>query len=205
MAGLQPGRFARLALRMPVDADPQYPVAILMALAERKPPREPAEGRDWEQATVVQVEAVIRRFAALEDDRDFAMAVCRAVRERSDGNWTDDTMLLLVRLATGHSDPQPGSTASRGARTRPGRGGRRPAGCGPERDQLRAGSAAGAIEAVLFERPERLGILQPAVESLLDDPHAAVRVAAVGLTLPLLNIDRGVAIDAFLRGVFPPG
>ena len=40
MTSLQPVRFARLALRMPADCDPRYPVAILQSLAERNPPTE---------------------------------------------------------------------------------------------------------------------------------------------------------------------
>lgn len=61
------------------------------------------------------------------------------------------------------------------------------------------GVVAGAIEAVLFDHPERLGMVQSAVDSLLNDPHAAVRAAAVGLALPLYNIDREVAVGAFLK------
>src|SRR5262249_22786029 len=61
------------------------------------------------------------------------------------------------------------------------------------------GSAAGAIESALFDRRDRLGMLQPAVDSLLNDPHPAVKAAAVGLALPLYNIDRGVAVEAFLK------
>jgi hypothetical protein len=62
------------------------------------------------------------------------------------------------------------------------------------------GAAAGAIEAVLFNRPEHFAVFQPAVVSLLNDPHTAVRAAALGLALPLLNINRTVAVDAFRRG-----
>ena len=52
---------------------------------------------------------------------------------------------------------------------------------------------------MLFDHPERLGLLRSAIDSLLDDPHPAVRAAAVGLALPLFNIKREDAVDAFLR------
>ena len=61
------------------------------------------------------------------------------------------------------------------------------------------GTAAGAIKAVLFNSPERLDMLQSAIDSLLNDPHAAVRAAGVGLALPLYNIDHKVAVNSFLE------
>ena len=82
MAALQPAGFALLALRMPVDCDPRYPVAILQSLAGREPPTGTPDDPCREEVTVAQIEAIIRRFAALEGDREFAISVCRAMRER---------------------------------------------------------------------------------------------------------------------------
>ena len=153
MAALQPARFARLALRMPVDCDPRYPVAILQALAERKPPTGTPDVPSGEQATVAQIEAIIRRFAFLEGDREFAMSVCRAIRERHDAEWGDDTLLLLSRLASGHPDPQPGRYAVSRARN-PDRGSE--GGDEPDvaivLDQLRAGCGG---------RGDRGGVVRP--------------------------------------------
>jgi hypothetical protein len=202
---LQPARFARWALRISVEADSRYPIAILQALAKRDPPRGSAEGQSWEQATVAEVEAVLRRFAGLEGDREFAMAVCQALTVRAEADWTDDAMLLLVKLASGHSDPLPGHYSIRRARRRDSND------AGADRPDVEMsaincvrGAAAGAIKSLLFHNPERLRILRPAVDSLLGDPHAAVRVAAVGLAVPLLNVDRKAALDAFLRACAHP-
>ena len=167
MAGRQPHCFARLAQRMPRDADPRYVTAILHALGVTEPPDQmPEEG--WGPATVEQIEAIVGRFQALETDSEFAMALCRAVWQRGNAEWGDRMLERLARLAVIHPEP----------RVR--------------------GAAAVAIGAVLFGRPGTLSLLRPAVELLLNDPHPAVRVAAVGLTLPLLNVDREEAIAAFL-------
>ena len=205
MAALQSARFARLALRMPIDSDPRYPVAILRALAERDPPSGISEGQVGEQATVAQIEAVIRRFSVLEEDREFAMSVCRAIEQRHDTTWSDDTIDLLSRFATCHADPQPGQYAVSRPRNpdRDGDSGDRPDVAMSSINCVR-GAAAGAIEAVLFNRQELLGMLQSAVDSLLIDAHAAVRAAAAGLALPLYNIDRTAAVEAFLTACSHP-
>jgi hypothetical protein len=205
VAALQPVRFAGLALRIPVDCDPRYPAAILQALAERKPPTGTPNVPPEEQATVPQIEAIIQRFAPHEGDREFAMSVCRAIRERYDAAWGDDTLLLLSQLASGHADPQPGRYAISRANSpdRDSKGGDEPDVAMFSNDCVR-GAAAGAIQAVLFDHPERLGLLRSAIDSLLDDPHPAVRAAAIGLALPLYNINRQDAVDAFLKACSHP-
>src|SRR5690606_3619818 len=105
MTDLQPTRFARLAIRMPVDCDPRYLVAILQSLAGGNPPTGTSDDPAREEATIAQIEAIIRRFARLEEDRGFAMSVCRVIRKRHNAAWGDDTLHLLSRLATGHPDP----------------------------------------------------------------------------------------------------
>ncbi len=205
MTALQPARFARLALRMPIDCDPRYCVAILGALAERNSLIGTSEHPAGQRATIAQIEAIIRRFASLEGDREFAMSVCRAIRKRQDAAWSNGTILLLSRLATNHPDPQPGYYAVSRTRDsdRDGQGGDRPDVAMSSINCVR-GAAAGAIEAVLFDHPRQFGMFQSAVYSLLDDPHAAVRAASVGLALPLYNIERGVAVEAFLKACSHP-
>jgi hypothetical protein len=190
MAGLQPARFARLALAFPLNCDSRYPEAVLHALGESNSPNSSVEEDDREQADVTQVEAILRRFSGLESDREFASAACRIVGQHPELDWGDATMALICRLAIGHPDPLPGHFSIGGDDS-------------PDVVQSAIncvrGSAAGAIEALLFDRPGRIESLRPAIEALLDDPHPAVRVAATGVTLPLLNLDRDSAIEALLR------
>jgi hypothetical protein len=60
------------------------------------------------------------------------------------------------------------------------------------------GVAAEAIQSILFRRRDRLDFFRPAIGSLINDPHPAVRLAAIGLALPMWNIDRGEAVTVFL-------
>ena len=63
---------------------------------------------------------------------------------------------------------------------------------------MRPGRAAEAIQSLLFEQPGRLEPFRAAISSLTSDPHPAVRVAAMGVAIPLLNIDRDAAVATFL-------
>ncbi|MFO0893317.1 MAG: hypothetical protein U0790_29780, partial [Isosphaeraceae bacterium] len=105
---IHPARFARLALRMPVDSNYRYVVSILRAFADYDPARSGPETPTDELATINQIEAVIRRFAILEENREFAWAVCRANEQRNGAAWGDDTILMLSRLAIRHPDPDTG-------------------------------------------------------------------------------------------------
>ena len=108
---------------------------------------------------------------------------------------------MLARMAISHPDPTPGEYAVSRQRDS-GQGGE----SGDQQDVALSsincvrGVVARAIKAFLFEHPERLGDLKTAIDSLLNDPHAAVRAAAIGLALPLYNIERVIAVDMFLRG-----
>ena len=39
------------------------------------------------------------------------MSDCGVIHQRHDATWSDDTLDLLARFATGHADPQPGQYA----------------------------------------------------------------------------------------------
>ncbi|MDC0750002.1 NACHT domain-containing protein [Polyangium mundeleinium] len=59
------------------------------------------------------------------------------------------------------------------------------------------GAAAGAIAHVLFQQPERLEMLRPAIESLVHDRSAAVRTCAVDVLLAVLRASVPDAIKWF--------
>lgn len=61
------------------------------------------------------------------------------------------------------------------------------------------GSVLDAIEALVFERPDLLPEFLPTIRRATDDPSPIVRVAAVGSCLPVLNTDRDLAVELFLR------
>jgi len=59
------------------------------------------------------------------------------------------------------------------------------------------GVAAGAIGQLLWERQDRLKQVKIGIESLIRDPHPAVRMAAIEAIEPVLNIDKDLAVHWF--------
>jgi len=57
--------------------------------------------------------------------------------------------------------------------------------------------AAGAIGQLLWERKDYLSKVRPGIESLIQDPHPAVRMAAIEAIEPVLNIDKDLAVSWF--------
>jgi hypothetical protein len=194
----QPRRFVRLMLRMPTNCDPAYPAAILRAIVDGNPT---GNAKDMEiriPPSASEIEAAIAHFESSLVNQEFATAVCWAIERQTDEKWSMGMLGRLARLATDHEDPQPGElSVSSGERTES-------TGAAGTFDVVASarncvrGAAAYAIEAVLFSQPEATDVLWPTLERLLGDSHPAVRVAALGPTLPLLNIDRTKALDVFL-------
>ena len=199
MAALYPQRFARLALHIPQDADPLYAIRILRSIADTQPPNGKDRPTDWQPATVEEIEHLVRHFHALRDHQEFANALCWAVCKRGDGAWTDATLERIVQLATSHPDPPAGDYA---VLRRHQTGGA--AGAQQQPDLFLSsinsvrGVAAEAIQSLLVYRRDKLDLFRPAVDALIADPHPSVRVAAIGLALPLWNLDQGDAVRVFL-------
>lgn len=198
MTKLEPQRFARLALMIPETADPSYARAILENLRDTQPSGNDIEAQDWQPATVDEIEAVVDHFDWLKDDREFATALCWAIMGRSPDRWSARTYEWLGRTAMTHPHPGEGEYAIYSGR-KPGQSEwpGEPDIVGTSISCVR-GVAAKAIQAILFARRDEREIFRPAVEALTRDPHPSVRVAAIGLALPLLNIDRPAAITTFL-------
>ena len=61
------------------------------------------------------------------------------------------------------------------------------------------GVAAEAIGQLSRTTKNCLEKLRPAIESLVNDPHPAVRMASIEALLPLLNIDKDLAVSWFSK------
>jgi hypothetical protein len=196
VARLQPQRFSRLSLDFPVTIDARYIWSLLRAFAETKPPDPASAHSDWAPARAEILERFADRFSSFLADREVASAFVSMLRQRSDENWSDKVLQRLIALAKSHPDPaaQRGNAADRESRV--------------DLTQVAIncirGQAAGAIEGILYNHLEKLELFRPAVDSLLVDPHPAVRVAAAGIALPMLNGDRNKALDVFLRACDHP-
>lgn len=190
----QPKRFAELALRIPSTATRNYIESILSGLETDTAPAylsDEAKAR-WEPATAEEIERVLRH--AGEPLRpDHAKAFCRLIAGRNDAEWSDETVGHLVEIATHHVHPSPGEYVVHGGDDD-----------GVHHLETNAinvarGVAARAVEQLLWSHPDWLDRLSHALDALVNDPHPAVRVAAIGACTPILNIDRRRAVDWFIN------
>ncbi len=194
-----PDRFGRLALRFPEDVHHRYVWAIMEAMQATEPKNVPAEEKaDWEPASAELVEAFLARYES-GDDIAVALSFCWLIERRPDEKWSDQTIQRLVEYATAHPDPEPGKLNVYTHDDRE----------AADKADVHSlvtnalnsvrGVAALAIEALLWKRPQLLDTLKPAMESLVRDPHPAVRAAAVQACGPVMNINRDLAVRWFVR------
>ncbi len=66
-----------------------------------------------------------------------------------------------------------------------------------QEDEIRTGAVCEVLRALLFARPPRLHSLRKTIERLVRADSVAVRTQVAGVLLPVLNLDRQVAIDLF--------
>ena len=192
-----PERFGRLALRFPDNVHPKYVSAILDGFGKKQPGEEvpEAEKAFWYPARIDTVEVVLEKFKA-GDDRETAMAFCLLVAERADENWSSKTIAKLVHYACSHPDLEPGKLNLH---------------CDKNSDEATVeilfqntincvrGVAASVIGQLLWERKDRLEQVRPGIEALIQDPHPAVRMAAIEAIEPVLNIDKDLAVSWFCK------
>ena len=199
VARSQPRRFVRLMLRMPTGCDPVYPAAVIRAIADGNRSDSQTDGEKTAPASASEIEAAVVRFAHCLADRELAMAVCWAVERHSEEKWSERMLMQISQLATDHRDPAAGEfSVSSGERSGTNDASEMTFDVVASARSCVRGAAAYAIEGILFNHPQASGVLRPALEALFADAHPAVRVAALGTTLPLLNIDPIGAIEAFL-------
>ncbi|QDU28511.1 hypothetical protein ETAA8_36130 [Anatilimnocola aggregata] len=194
----EPERFARLALRFPADAAPDYHAAILGGLiCDGAPSSIPDDEKgEWRAAAAGAIDEVLCRPLDLSHEW-LAKQFCCLVMQRGDLTITPKIIEDLYRCCI-HPDPPENQLhincnvpASK---------------CSVDDLHTNAlncvrGCAALAIAAILYDHPHHLESFRLAIEKLLCDPHPAVRVAAVGICLPIWNVSRPLAIDWFRKAV----
>jgi hypothetical protein len=184
-----------LALHFPINTHHLYISAILDALRLTKPGSDVPEDEkpSWKPASTDIVLAVWERFKNV-DDIDFALSFCWLIEARADEIWPDSAVKKLIDFAVNHPDLQPGKLNIHCDLTA------EEAGVDIlERNTINCvrGVAAGAIAELLWHHPDWLDKLKPGIESLIVDPHPVVRMAAIRILLPMINIDRHQAVNWF--------
>ena len=187
----EPTRFARLATRLPTSTHPEYVAVILRALAKTEQPEKADAG--WAPAPAAVVEPLLSRFVGCHAHRQVALDFCWLLRHRYEDHWGQSALNNLVAVARFHDDPAEVTTGT------PLSLGGEPHDYSFESLNCVRSAAAGAIAAILHAQPAQLALFRPALNALKQDPHPAVRMAAAGIALPMLNIDRDAAVAYVLE------
>lgn len=190
-AGRNPQRFADLLLQLSPRDSLEYVTALLHSVSASSPPT--ADMPDWNSIRPDQVLAVIRHVG-FQTEREVGKELCWFVRERHELLADQpDILALLGRYATDHPDPAcKDKVVWRGE---------------AEIDYDAAainctrGIALQTIERLLFDFPRLFPAFESIVRRAILDPSPIIRVAAAGTCLPILNIDRGLAVELFLTSV----
>lgn len=192
-----PERFGRLALQFPENVHTEYVSAVLNAIGQKKPKSDiPEKERpEWHPASVKTVEDVLAKFQS-GDDRETAISLCRLIRERAEENWSENVIERLISYGINHDDPEPTKLNIY---------------CDKNTEEATIdilfqntincvrGVAAEAIGSLLWNHTDWLERLKPGIASLVNDPHPAVRMASINTLLPVLNIDRDLAVAWFCK------
>ncbi len=190
-----PERFARLSLQFPDTINPAYVSAILDGCTSKTPDANIPENEKslWKPASISAIESLLNKFKA-GDDRETAISFCRLILARAEENWSDETISRLIYYAKNHSDLEQGKLNVHCEKTDK----------DATVDMLHQNSincvrgvAAEAIARLLWDHPDWLEKLRPAIESLVQDKHPAVRIAVIEILLPLINLDKNQAVKWF--------
>ncbi len=179
----EPARFVTLIEKAPDDLNPEYFSAVVGAVGD------PASGAD-----ITMLVQACRRADRLEG-RPCGMAIARAVEKRASEIIPQELIEMVGRYALDDPDPDTERWEEKRA------GGQAP----HLGDVYTAwinctrGGAAEAIAAILFSEGEHLEVLRPVLERMVEDPLISVRSCVAKSLLALLNRDRSLAIDLFLR------
>lgn len=185
----QPERFARLALSFPGNVDRLFLLAVLEGLASKGPPQSllTQEGRDhWQPASHATLEELLL-LPRVQELPDYALRVCRILENYSHVHWSPEVLQVLVWTARQHPDPDPLDETSATQNLE------------IQAVECTRGVAGHTVAGLLFSQPGMVDDLVPAIESLVNDPHPAVRIAAVAACLPVLRIDDQRAVGWFLK------
>lgn len=191
-----PGRFCRLALQFPDNVPSSYVAAIMSSCVQKSPDANIAEDEkaSWCPASIEDIEAILNKFKT--DDRETAMVFCRIIAARPEEKWSDKTFARLIHYAMRHPDLEVGKLNVH---------------CNNAVDDASVenlfqntincvrGVAAEAISRILWESPDFLQKLYPAIKSLVQDKHPSVRMAAVQILLPMINFAKDQAVEWFCQ------
>jgi hypothetical protein len=185
-----PGRYIRLGLRFPINADKCYLSTLLRIGAIFIPPKDSED--DWAPASVGDIEALIEYISDI-DNVEIAKSICHILCERSEESWQETTLNLIYELALRHSDPAeilsskvviPEDRISSTDYT--------------ILNSVRC-SAVSAAAHLLWSHPELLHWAISLAEEVIKDPHPAVLAASFELAYAIAHHDIEISCSLMCR------
>ena len=190
-------RFASLAMWMPKDLNPVYFSAILDGLCSRFTQGEEEKKADQQKIEATPTETFLKIIDRLHSlpGRPSGSSILHCIRVLASRHLPSRILEIVSYYAT--SDPDPETDIWQ---TDAGNGSRYFSG-DPYSHGINCvrGRAAQTIASLLYGDQSRIDALRPALESLSNDPVISVRTCAVDAFLPLLNFNRDLAVDLFLK------
>ncbi|WZP01253.1 hypothetical protein EP7_005684 (plasmid) [Isosphaeraceae bacterium EP7] len=190
-----PARFARLALRIPAEANPAYLNGLLGGLSHADPPQNltSEQKRAWKSAALDVLQPVIAH-AMGHLDLDSSAAFARILTGHSDLKWPAVMLETVLGEIMGLESRDSSEIFGKD----------RKGDAAPPVDDLHhrsinclRGQLAATIESLLWSDIGRISSVKSAMELLVVDDDPAVRVAAIGACGPAWNADKDLAAGWF--------
>ena len=123
------------------------------------------------------------------------MTVCRLGEAHSQTRWDPSTVRRIMGYAN-HPEPRADAFTC----NRKDAGDRSIPDVAMTAINCARGCVAGAVTSLLWSREDMRAELIAVATQLLQDPHPAVRYEAIGACVPILNIDKDLALSLFATG-----
>lgn len=206
VARQNPGRFVNLALQFPENVHPQYISAIINAIQLTKDNSDSQERNttSWKAAPIDKVIEFINKFHNLED-RDMAISFCRLIRDRCDEVWSESILNKLGELARSHIDPLPNELSVYDVEWDGNIQNVKMDSLLNSSINCVRGAAAHAICLLLWKNGDLLEFFKKAIDTLVNDQHIVVRMAVVPALVPIINLDKDLAVRWFIKAAETDG
>ncbi len=187
---LNPGRYIRLGLQFPPDADECYFTSLLRIAAVTEPPKDLTA--DWAAASVEDIESLIEHISD-KNNAQIAQGICQTVRERSEEPWGKKMLDLLHGYALTHPDPAECSSSDTISVQ----------GNISSLDVITLNSvrclAVSAAAQMLWSYPDLLTWANSLAEEVIRDSHPAVRAASFELAYAIARHDINASCSLLIR------
>jgi hypothetical protein len=179
------GRFLSLALDLPTDTPTEYIASVLRAIADSQ--------TDVTKCDAESLERLLQRVLEGKD-RNVLMDACRLLSARPEFAW-GEVAWKVVELSASHANPSDEEFILSISNSADGMA------SDLEVEALNCvrGVAAHATRGLIAHDPSRMTRAQALIDTLVTDPHPAVRIAAASIAIPVYIQDKEAGIKLLLQ------